>query len=509
MKKVLYIVLGVFLTGWSQLPRISVLQGASPGITQQEHSAFIKGLEHGVASTGYFRMIFTDERNLLLQQAGENRIDVCLSKACHYHVGKYLNAQLVVGTRLSRQGKDSTYTAELYLYSIPQKELIEKKILNAHIDSLASLTQLGKEGARLLFGKGGPTALTVTTDSSKIPEHTWQWGTAVGAVLAAYAYFGTQNETLLGADRNQAPVPDSLRYPTKSPPLSGLRGFFASRAPLAKHRAMGNAGLATVQSGSAVAVNPAGIARITNQQIMMSRSPQIDNTQQLFFSYGASLAGNVSHTQAVRLEGDDLAREMTFYSGYAMDLSVLSPYFHGTLIGISFKGYMIEAGIQGQGTQRSTGYGKGLGFDLGLQWKLIKDFAFGLVIVDPYSQIWYYNTLSNYQYTENLPPLLKAGASAKALPALQLHADLQKGLYADQNDILSAGVQYTLFEILHLRGGLFRILDMPRFQTLTLGFGIDAQVSRFILQLNYAYEKGLGDAGFLQYEQIFTLHLQF
>jgi len=491
----------------SVTPQMAVFPVIASNVSPEESAVFERGLQLGLGRPGYFDLISRDEQNYLMQKAGENGISPCLSTACYVVSARKMGADLAVGARLSRKAREPVYTAEVFVINAQSGQETERQILSAQIDSLPQLVGLAEEISGLISGFWLPrtNALNTFTDSSRIPEYGWQWGTALSALGAAAFYFAWDGGMLDEVGESRA---DSV-IPIKNLPLSGIRGFYASRAPDAAGRSMGGAGVASVEGAVSPLYNPAGLSGTANQEATFSRSPLPGGSEQLFFSYSAGLRYNLVQAQALRMEGDELARELTYYSSYAADLGLLSRWFTGTRAGISLKGYMVSVGQEGIGTQRSTGHGYGLGADMGFLWIPSRDLQLGFVLEDPWSQIWYSNTLTSRTYKETIPPRLKLGAKARPTSKTMLLADLHKGLYADQSDKLSLGAEHHLFTPLLLRAGYYRILSQNDFQILSLGFGLQATTGYFRFAADYAWEKGFGEAEFMENQQIFSLTLGF
>jgi len=225
--------------------------------------------------------------------------------------------------------------------------------------------------------------------------------------------------------------------------------------------------------------------------------------------YAAPLARNFYHAQSMTYEGDDLAKEIQLKSSYATDLSLYSPYFNQVQLGLSFKAYLLQIGKECVGLDCSYGSGFGGGIDIGLQWSIENHISFAMLIQDPFSWIQYQNELTAQEYNEGIPTKFIGGVAYSFAKGFNAALDVQKGLYADQKDRVSLGLEKQLFEILWLRGGIYQIIDYHDFRIWTMGFGLKHGHKGYLFSLNYHFEYADEDAILFNSQQSFDIGIDF
>lgn len=337
------------------------------------------------------------------------------------------------------------------------------------------------------------------------------WGGA--GLLAAAAALAYAEGQLTGADGNGTAPARALR------PLRGeysyLRGFFASPVLGARYAGMGGAGLAAVDDGMALLMNPAGAAGADREDAIMAKRGLPDGTPSFFVAYAGPSFRGWHQGLGARFEGDRLANEATAYGTLACDLgAAIGPGWEGVRAGASAKLYLAQAGEAGTGLDRSTGHSYGMGFDLGVQAPLGERLTAALSVRDAFGFLRHANTFTDRAYGETLPMEWKLGSAYRAGGGLILLLDGQKGIWADQADHLRAGGEQVLWDVLALRGGLHETFGRETVRALALGFGLDSGglkdgLLKVRLILDYAYEFGLGADAPLAGGQQFSLRLGF
>jgi len=297
-------------------------------------------------------------------------------------------------------------------------------------------------------------------------------------------------------------------------PRSFLRGFFAAPDLGARYAAMGGSGIAQVDNGLALMMNPAGVAGSDRESAVAAKGSLPDGTPSLFIGSAGPLYGKWSQGLGVGYQGDALASETTVEGALAYDLAALGKAWEGIQAGTELKLYLADVGRSGTGTERATGHSFGAGLDIGLRARLNEKITAALAVRDALSILRHTNTLTNTGYAEVLPPEYRVGAAYRASPSLLLLMDGQKGLYADQADHLRLGAEKVAFGFLALRCGMHQIFGREAVRKLSVGFGIDsdglgdiAQGSR--VALNYGYEFGINQDEPLAGGQQFSLEMGF
>jgi hypothetical protein len=170
---------------------------------------------------------------------------------------------------------------------------------------------------------------------------------------------------------------------------------------------------------------------------------------------------------------------------------------------------LVEIGNECTGIDCSQGGGYGFGLDFGLQWSIQSVISFGFVIQDPFSFMRYSNFLTGRQYTEDIPPILLGGVSYEFTQDFLAQVDIKKGLYADQKDRISIGLEKQVVGFIWLRGGLYQLIDHNDFKLWTLGFGLNQDYEGYMFKVNYHFEYGNQEAVLFQAQQSFDFSLQF
>ena len=323
-----------------------------------------------------------------------------------------------------------------------------------------------------------------------------RWGWAGSGVLLAGAGLAWVQGQLLQEDGNaMSPSRDML---SGSGSKSFLRGFFAAPTLGARYAAMGGAGIAHVEDGLALMMNPAGVAQSDRENVVAAKRTLPDGSPSFFLAYSSPLYHKWSQGLGMQFEGDGLANETTLHGALACDLGGLGMDKTGIMAGAQVKLYLAQVGESGQGLERSTGHSAGLGLDLGLQARLNDKITAALAVRDAAGFLRHSNTFTDKSYTEVLPPEYRLGASYRAARGLLLLMDGQKGIYADQADHIRLGGEQVLFDFLALRFGLHEIFGREAVRKMSVGFGLDTDGLRdkslkMKIALNYGYEFGLNE----------------
>ncbi|MGL1901418.1 MAG: hypothetical protein OCC49_04730 [Fibrobacterales bacterium] len=500
------ILCGVLTFSKSLPPSLAIYTPVEHNTTLLELDILHKSLHMAFAQSGYFSVLSIDETENRLKILGEESSTKCLSSLCFYLTGRKLAIDLALGSYFSK--KDGVYYLEVSLYDIHSLENIataSKSIKAFHKEDIVTLSKAVAEELTgfhtPLTGKNKPSDF-----DSKHSSYT-SWGVALASLTAVASYILYDNHLFDSKDENTTELSTPLTPNNRG--LSGLRGFYASAPSGARYKAMGSIGVSMVNDGFAPLINPAGLVHLTHTSVTLSHATLPGNVSQLYMSYSSMLIRNLFHSQAITVEGDDLVKEFQFLSSYATDLSLYSKYLTAVRAGITFKGYFVTTGNDGVGIEKSTGRGLGYGIDLGIQWSLLNNFHFGAQLKDLHSAIYYTNTLTDSEYSEDLPPLFTLGGHFESDYALNLGLSIQKGLYADQKDHLSLGLEKQILGILWLRSGMTQILDQEGFRKWGLGFGLQHKQGRFTVKIDYSYDYGYENSEIFNKKQNVTMAILF
>ena len=272
--------------------------------------------------------------------------------------------------------------------------------------------------------------------------------------------------------------------------------------------------MTSVAGGPALLMNPAGVARSGEEDVVAAKRNLPDGAPSFFLAYAGPAYRGWHQGMGVRFEGDGLSNETTFFGDLACDLGMLGPVWAGIKVGAQAKLYLAKVGEDGAGLDRATGHSFGMGLDLGVQAPLGDRITAALSVRDAAGFLRHSNTFTDRSYAEVLPVEYGIGASYRAAHALTLLLDGQEGIWADQADHLRVGGEQVLWDFLALRGGLHEAFGREAVRSLAVGFGLNSaglkdRSMRMRICLDYAYEFGMDADAPLAGGQQFTLEAGF
>lgn len=503
MRNCLFIFTLLLVSAWSKPVELLVLKPSVQGLDKKETAIFYKSMLMVFNQQGYFQVPSNDEILNSYRELGYMRPPHCFNDFCFLNAGRDLKKDLVLGSFGEKSG--NRLRVNFKLYGVKEEAILWSETFEFEIENAQDFIGSFKSVLQEMIGYQQSDLKKFEKVETDYSQH-YGWSLFGGALLSGWMIyeFGPwankqEIETKLDSD--------NLIYNDR--PLSGLRGFYASRPLGARYRAMGGAGITLIKGALAPMWNPAGVANLNGQEFKFSREVLPGDVPKQFIGYSAPLTRNLYHAQALQYEGDDLAKEILYYSSYATDLSLFSTYFNEVQAGVNLKGYLIEVGAKCVGVDCSRGSGYGGGIDLGLQWSINSSVRFGATLKDPWSHINYENEFTGNSYSESLPPLLLAGVSYEFDASFSAALDVQKSLYADQKDRISLGLEKKLFDFIWTRGGIYQISDYDDFRIWTLGFGINEAYQGYIYSINYHFEYADEDAILFQGQQSFDFGLHF
>lgn len=338
----------------------------------------------------------------------------------------------------------------------------------------------------------------------------WQWaGSGLLAVGAAMAY--AQGQLLL-SDINSSSPQGVVQ--SGGGPSSLIRGFFAAPTLGARYAAMGGAGMAQVDNGLSLLMNPAGLADAVRQEVVAARAALPDGAPTAFLGFSGPVFGPVHQGLGILYQGDGLENETTLHAALACDLGALWKPLEGVKAGATVKVYLAEVGASGTGLDRATGHSVGIGLDVGLRARLNERISAALAVRDAAGAMVHTNTFTDRSYPEWMVPEYRVGAAYHATEGLLLLMDGQKGLFVDQGDHVRIGAEQTVMGFLTARAGLHEVLGREEVRKISLGFGLDTEGMhekefKVRVAVNYAYEFGLNGDAPLGAGQQFSLEMGF
>jgi hypothetical protein len=486
-------------------------------VDSQARISVESGLRLGISQSGIYAVASPEETKRQMSVARGHARE-CFSEACVTQSARAFSVGSIIASQFSR--KDSLVELKLVLLEagtgVLRVALFAKKKMGQ--DSLIPFARIA--GACLLSPDDCPNATFAYGRWSNIPwlnlrdslDTRCRTAWTGSALLIAATGLAWAEGQLLQKDDNytnlQRPLLDDAGG------RSFLRGFFAAPTLGAQYAAMGGAGLAHVNNGLALLMNPAGVAEANRDQAIIAKRTLPGGVPSLFIALAGPLYDKWSQGLGVQYEGDALASETTVHGALAYDLAGISRRWEGMKVGMELKLYLAEVGRSGNGAERVTGHSFGAGLDLGLLAHLNNKITAALTIRDMASILRHSNTLTNQDRSEVLPPEYRLGAAYRASPSLLLLMDGQKSLYADQADHVRFGAEQVVFRFLALRCGMHQIFGRESVRKVSTGFGINSEAFgdpslQGRMSLNYGYEFSLNEDQTLAGGQQFSLEMGF
>ncbi|MDR9414792.1 MAG: hypothetical protein RI564_00820 [Gracilimonas sp.] len=270
--------------------------------------------------------------------------------------------------------------------------------------------------------------------------------------------------------------------------LSNIAGAFVDIGYGSRASGMGFAYTGLAEGSDAIVWNPAGMGQAKQINISLMYAKQYDLVNYNYASGIVPLKNGHVVGLAVVSSGDEVLRENTLYASYAKQLKRF--YVGATLKyrlssfgnnNLSQDDYVVftPAEIQ-DGTDRQIyGTGMGIGFDVGLLFKLSPSLQFGVIARDPYSMFTWDSKIrgdeeSSGSYNETVPFELVVGASYNLGDHLHITTDVLPSLDHAGEEIIRAGVEKKFMDVLYLRVGTEQKLKSLEIDHYMGGFGIEA-----------------------------------
>jgi hypothetical protein len=492
------------------------------GVEKGDREKVESALRLGLAESGRFR-VWTEEE-ARARFTGGSLPEECFSERCVAGAARGSAAALVLVSQYSV--RDTVTLVRLVLAETPGGK-IRRAVQVWGRPGKEGVIPFAREAAlRLASGEGDRPAegvagmLYAAGAWRDIPwlnprdtvDNRERWGWAGSGLLLAGLGLAYAQGQLTQEDGNSGALDKDVLSGAGA--QSFLRGFFAAPTLGARYAAMGGAGIAQVNNGLALMMNPAGVAEADRENVVAAKRSLPDGTPSFFLAYASPLYHKWAQGVGVQFEGDRIANETTLDGALACDLGGLGRAWEGIKAGAQVKLYLAQVGEGGVGLDRSTGRSFGMGLDLGMQARLSDKITAALAVRDAASFLRHSNTLTDQSYAEVLPTEYRIGAAYRATSSLLLLMDGQKAAWADQVDHLRLGGEQTVFRFLALRCGLHEIFGREEVRKMSVGFGLDTDglgdnALKMKIVLNYGYEFGLNEDEPLGGGQQFSLEAGF
>ncbi len=493
-----------------------VVQNAD-SISREEKRVVEAAIRLGSSQNGEYRVVSTEETARYLTSENEYSQD-CFSETCLHVFARKFGKGRILAAKYSRE--DTLVELQLVLLD-GTLGIVNSAQHTRGPASADSLVSFARKSAECFLTKGKCSNLPIapgegekinwlTHRDSVDNRHRFGWAGS-GLLVAATGLALVEGQLFQRDDRRNAPTGVIL---SDEGARSFLRGFFTTPTLGAQYAAMGGAGIAHVNNGLALLMNPAGLGQMQAENAVAAKRTLPGGTPSLFLAWAGPVLGKWSQGLGALYEGDALASETTLQGALAFDFSEFGKTWEGLTGGAELKLYLAEVGRSGTGQDRSTGHSVGAGLDIGLQARISEKITAAFSIKDVLSILRHSNTLTNQAQGEVLPPEYCLGTAYHASSTLLLLMDGQKGLYADQADHVRIGAEQVLFRCLSLRGGMHQIFGREAIRKMSVGFGLNTLpftkgATKSPLALNYSYEFALNEDEPLGGGQQFSLEMGF
>lgn len=279
---------------------------------------------------------------------------------------------------------------------------------------------------------------------------------------------------------------------------SGAAGWLAGIAPYPAIRGVAGAGVARNGTSYGLLLNPAATSRSPNE-ISFAGGALPGGATEFVAIASLPVSAGVRQGYAIRSEGDSLAQYFRFSGNYALDFGYWYPWLAGMHAGIAWNASTFALGDPNSSSDM-TGYGQGLGFDLGMQWLLMQDIRLGLVCKNLIAADRATNTATHRAYWERIPTQIVAGFAWSAPYESTILADWISPAMDNGDGTWAIGVEKTWADLVVLRGG-YRTQWEPGTASWHAGLGAHAQAAGKTLYLEYALDLPQGAAGWTSTRQ--------
>ncbi len=286
--------------------------------------------------------------------------------------------------------------------------------------------------------------------------------------------------------------------------LSGSAAAFVDVGIGARPLAMGGAYTALTRDASAVFWNPAGLALLSGRATEFSHVNQFGLIPYNAFSGAVSFLDYHAIGVGVLASGDNQLRETTMLLTYALNGDGLFPGLLSRLqIGFSLKyqyasygqsefdagAYPLfsEQDVLNAQNAFSSGNASGLGFDLGLGYRLTERVQLGMAWRNIANTIaWESNS---EQYDESIPARMVFGLAFRANRELTVSVDFDNSLNSGSPNRLRVGTEKMMFNYFALRGGIGQTLAANSSRDYAVGMGLYKRISGAMkTRLDYAFQ---------------------
>ncbi|MBM3327296.1 MAG: hypothetical protein FJY65_10065 [Calditrichaeota bacterium] len=261
--------------------------------------------------------------------------------------------------------------------------------------------------------------------------------------------------------------------------LSGRAGAFADIGLGLRPLGMGGAYSALAADENGARWNPAMLAEVEDYLAGFSYVRQFNLIAYNYLAIAApDVYKGIGAGAFVIDSGDEVYNETTIGLGFGVPLEEFgSPLALNA--GAALKILSVDYGRDTEGgPDRVQGTASGFGVDLALQWRLSDEASAALVMRDLLNTLNWKREIEGSQpssgsYTEGLTRAIVFGF-AYTLDVAAFSAEYKPGLYADTNDRLTIGTEFTFWKAFKARIGMAQdMAGADRNRWVTFGMGLD------------------------------------
>jgi long-subunit fatty acid transport protein len=287
--------------------------------------------------------------------------------------------------------------------------------------------------------------------------------------------------------------------------LSGIPAAFVDIGVGARPAAIGGAFTALANDASAVFWNPAGLTRLENKSLLLTRADHFDIIPYNAVAVGLPLGDGNIHAFGAGLiySGDEQMHETVLLWSYGVAVSDLVGFLPGeTLLGLNFKWQSARFGnntidpsayplfdpaeIAAAQSEQVRGSASGFGFDMGLLFQPSSSLRYGLMWRNLGNTVKWDN--GEEKYNEGVPGAVVLAAAFVTPGKISVSVDWERSMSGGANQ-LRFGSEKAFWQRIVLRGGIGQTLEAEQTRNYALGAGLMQDFGGvFSLALDYAYQ---------------------
>ncbi len=279
--------------------------------------------------------------------------------------------------------------------------------------------------------------------------------------------------------------------PSDAQDLSHIPAAFVDVGVGPREMGMGGAAVAVAHGPSAVFWNPACLATQTSSgTAMVTYGDQMGLVPYSAAAGAWRLGDRWVAGVGLIYSGDDALSETTVLLSGAADLGTPSWTDSGRLLaGATIRVRRASYGDNESEGQQVTGDASGAALDAGAVVPLGTSSRAAVSLRDV-AGVLEWNSSSSGSYEEGVPPAVVFGVAQEVGGMAVIEVDLDKSLWSDGRDVVSAGCEVRLFGMAALRAGYRRGLAPDELEEASIGGGATVTSDRYVATLDLAYVFG-------------------